>query len=220
MRRISPFSLEDKMVEERQIERFSPDQSQDWWSLTRKSSILLTDSLILRKLQSSDAKPMAKLANNIAVSSMTARLPHPYTVDDAVQFIAQAELSETRGCTYAITLAKSAELIGCCSLNPTEREIGPSLGYWLGKPWWGNGYATEAAHAMVDLAFKTTSRERVNASCRVTNRASRRVLEKCGFQHSDNGMIHSQAVGSTVPVDYYVLDRNTWISLKSWGNNS
>ena len=206
------------MVEERQIEAFSADQ--DWWSQTRKSNILLTENLILRKLQASDAKSMARLANNLNVASMTARLPHPYRIGDAEKFIESANAPDTRGCTYAITLARSAELIGCCSLNPTEREIGPSLGYWLGEPWWGNGYATEAAHALVDLAFKATSRERINAVCRVTNPASRRVLEKCGFQHSDNGMIYSQTVGSTVPVDYYVLDRNTWISLKAWGETS
>ncbi len=205
------------MVEERQYQEFLPDQ--DWWSLTRKSSILLTENLILRKLQPMDTKPLARLANNIDVASMTARLPHPYSRDDADAFIALTGLPETRGCTFAITLAKSAEFIGCCSLNPTERDIGPSLGYWLGEPYWNNGYATEAAHALVDLAFKTTSHERVNACCRVVNPASRRVLEKCGFKLDDSGMIHSQSVGNTVPVDYYVLDRNTWISLKSWSDS-
>ncbi len=203
------------MVEERQFEEFGIDQ--DWWSLTRKSNILLTENLILRKLQPTDAKPMAQLANNFAVSSMTGRMPHPYSEQDASEFIAISALAETRGCTFAITLAKTAELIGVCSINPTEKNIGPSLGYWLGEPFWGNGYATEAAHAMVDLAFKTTDRDRVNASCRVINPASRRVLEKCGFQRSDSGMLLSLATGTAVPVDYYVLDRNTWISLKSWG---
>ena len=210
------------MVEEKQYQELNPDlvhdqaQDQNWWSLTGKSSILLTKNLILRKLQQTDAKPIAKLANNVRVSSMTARLPHPYNVDNALDFINQTGLEQNRGCVYAITLAKTADVIGCCGLGPTEREIGPALGYWLGEPYWGNGYATEAAHALVDLAFKTTSHDRVNASCRVINPASRRVLEKCGFQHSDSGMINSISLGNTVPVDYYVLDRSTWISLKSW----
>lgn len=214
------------MVEEKQYQELNPDLvqdqalNQDWWSLTRKSSILLTKNLILRKLQQTDAKPIAKLANNVSVSSMTARLPHPYNVENAVDFINQTGLKQNRSCVYAVTLAKTADVIGCCSLSPTEREIGPALGYWLGEPYWGNGYATEAAHALVDLAFKTTSHDRVNASCRVINPASRRVLEKCGFQHSDSGMINSVSLGNTVPVDYYVLDRSTWISLKSWSEGS
>jgi len=217
------------MVEEKQFPEFTPDQAsartadqlpdRDWWSLTRKSSILLTESLILRRLQNSDARPMAKLANNFAVSSMTGRLPHPYSEQDAEEFIIRSALPETRGCTFAVTLAKSAELIGVCGLRPSEKNNGPSLGYWLGEPWWGNGFGTQAAHALVDLAFKTTNHERVNASCRVINPASRRVLEKCGFQHVDTGMIQSVAVGNTVPIDYYVLDRSTWISLKAWNDN-
>jgi len=194
-----------------------PDQK--WWALTQKSGILITKNLILRKLQTSDVKPIAKLANNKNVSSMTARLPFPYYVEHAEEFVARAGSAESHGCVYAITLAKTADLIGCCSLSPTEREIGPALGYWLGEPFWGNGYATEAAHALVDLAFKTTNHDRVNASCRVINPASRKVLEKCGFQHSDSGMINSISLGSSMPVDYYVLDRSTWISLKSWGES-
>ncbi len=205
------------MVEEKQFEDHA--QSPDWWSLTRKSNILLTEKLILRKLQQTDAKPMAQLANNANVATMTARLPYPYSMEDAQEFIARSSLPESRGCTYAITLAKTAEFIGCCALSPSRRRDGPALGYWLGEPFWGYGYATEAAHAMVDLAFKATDRERVNASCRVVNPASRRVLEKCGFQRSESGMIQSLAANSSVPVDYYVLDRTTWISLKSWGDN-
>ncbi len=205
------------MIEKKQPPESSSDH--DWWSLTRKSSILLTENLILRNLQPSDAKVMARLANNYDVVSMTVRLPHPYSDEDAQAFIATAGLPETSGCTFAITLAKSGEFIGCCGLRPTNRDVGSAIGYWLGEPYWGAGYATEAAHALVDLAFKTTSHERVHGSCRVVNPASRRVLEKCGFQHTGNGMIHSASVGNTVPVDYYVLDRNTWISLKSWGDS-
>ena len=93
------------MVEEKQHQHLVPDltqdqaeiqaRNQDWWSLTRKSSILITKNLILRKLQQIDAKPIAKLANNVRVSSMTARLPHPYSVGDAVDFINQAGSSQS-----------------------------------------------------------------------------------------------------------------------------
>lgn len=209
------------MVEEKQFREYLPDQAPDgdWWSLTRKSSILLTENLILRKLQATDVRPMARLANNFAVSSMTGRLPHPYFEQDASEFITRSALPETRGCTFAVTLAKSAELIGVCGLRPSVRNNGPSLGYWLGEAWWGNGFGTEAAQALVDLAFKTTNHERVNASCRVVNPASRRVLEKCGFKHVDTDMIHSVAVGERVQIDLFLLDRSSWISLRAKSNN-
>ncbi len=204
--------------EKEQIHQIRTEQ--DWWLLTRKSNILLTANLILRKLQPEDAGPMTDLAGNISVSSMTARVPHPYSLEDAKAFISRCLAVEATGCTYAVTLAKSGVFIGCCGLGSGKGGTAPRLGYWLGEPYWGNGYGTEAAHALVDLAFKTTSHEFVNASCRVINPASRRVLEKCGFQKTDNGMIGSLATGAKVPVDYYVLDRNTWISLKSWSDSA
>ena len=69
------------------------------------------------------------------------------------------------------------------------------------------------------MAFRT--REwvgRIDARCRVTNIASRRVIQKSGFQFQGTGMVGNLAMGGTVPVEWYRLDRKTWLSLKSWGD--
>ena len=76
----------------------------------------------------------------------------------------------------------------------------------------------EAAHALVDLAFRATGIERLDVSCRVINPASQRVIHKCGFQYVGQGMLDSLAAGR-VPVERYRLDRSTWVSLRSWASS-
>ena len=98
----------------------------------------------------------------------------------------------------------------------TRAADGLEIGYWIGEPYWRHGYATEAAHALVDLAFRATAIEALNVSCRVINSASRRVIHKCGFQYAGQGMMNSICAGQ-VPIERYRLDRKTWVSLRSWG---
>ena len=81
----------------------------------------------------------------------------------------------------------------------------------------GKGFATEAAHAVIDYAFGRFDFDALHSSARVTNPASRRVLEKCGFQWTGAGLGRSRALGSSVPIDRFRLDRGLWASLKSWG---
>ena len=147
---------------------------------------------------------------------MLSRMPHPYTREDASDFVARAKTGGIGKCVYAITHAETGAFFGCCGIEPQEDERTLELGYWIGEPFWGEGYATEAAHAVIDMAFRTRDVERIDARCRVTNAASRRVIQKCGFQYHGNGMVSSLALGGSVPAEWYRLDRKTWLSLKSW----
>jgi RimJ/RimL family protein N-acetyltransferase len=107
--------------------------------------------------------------------------------------------------------------MGCCRIEKQEDEATLELGYWLGEPYWRQGYATEAAHAVIDMAFRTRAVEQIDAHCRVSNPGSRRVIQKCGLQYQGAGMISSLALGGAVPVEWYRLDRKTWLSLRTWG---
>ncbi|EEW86131.1 conserved hypothetical protein [Brucella melitensis bv. 3 str. Ether] len=115
-------------------------------------------------------------------------------------------------CDYA---SRDRLFMGCCGIHPYKHGEGLEIGYWLGEPYWGHGFATEAAHALIDLAFRATGIGRLHVSCRASNGGSRRVIHKCGFQFSGMGMADSLAAGN-VPVEHYVLDRRTWIGLRSW----
>ena len=97
------------------------------------------------------------------------------------------------------------------------RRQPPEIGYWLGAKHWGKGYATEAVRALIDHAFTDLDHEALQSAARVTNPASRRVLEKCGFQWTGVGLLRIRALDSSAPIDRFRLDRGLWASLKSWG---
>jgi RimJ/RimL family protein N-acetyltransferase len=182
-------------------------------SLRIDCPVLVTERLVLRPPHDDDVPDLAKLANSRRIAEMLARMPHPYGVREARAFIEMARERHAAGCVYAVTIAESGAFIGCAGLNGTERGL--ELGYWIGEPHWGHGYATEAAHALVDLAFRASDIEVLHVACRVINGASRRVIHKCGFQYAGQGMMDSIAAGRT-PVERYTLDRKTWVGLRAW----
>ncbi|RUU59272.1 GNAT family protein [Mesorhizobium sp. M2C.T.Ca.TU.002.02.1.1] len=174
--------------------------------------VLATERLIMRAPRESDLEHLVTLADNRHVAEMLARMPHPYGEAEARTFLAMAA-SRRAGIVYALTLKDGGTFVGCAGLNTTDRGL--ELGYWIGEPYWKRGYATEAAHALVDLAFQNTSIQVLHASTRVINPASRRVIHKCGFQYAGQGMLNSIVAGQ-VPVERYRLDRKTWTSLRNW----
>src|SRR5471030_2097303 len=176
--------------------------------------VLETERMILRAPTLGDAKAVAKLANDRRIAENTARIPHPYGLADAKQYITWA--NETRcEMEFLITLDDDT-IIGACGFGQVEGER-PEIGYWIGVRYWGKGFATEAARAVIDYAFERFDHDAIHSSARVTNPASRRVLEKCGFQWTGAGLGRVRALGSSVPVDRFRLDRGLWTSLKSWG---
>lgn len=193
------------------IEELEPDSSTGF---RIDLPVITTPRLVLRRPDRDDAPDIAFLANNPKIASMVARMPYPYGLKDALAFIDRNSEGGPNGCVYAVTLGLTGRFIGCAGLD-SSKGAGLELGYWLGEPFWGEGYATEAAHALVDLAFKDTSVGQITASCRMSNPASRRVIQKSGFQHAGTGMMNSIAAGP-VSIERFVLDRKTWTSLKSW----
>lgn len=178
---------------------------------------LITARLRLDRPELADAGDLLALANNRKIAEMTARMPHPYGVQDARSWIAGAANPVTGTATFAVRMRSTGRLIGACGYGPMEGAGEPQLGYWIGEPFWGQGLATEAAHAVIDHAFGKGGLNELVGSCRLTNPASRRVLEKSGFQYRDRGMIRSRALGGAVPVENYALDRKTWDAIRQWG---
>jgi RimJ/RimL family protein N-acetyltransferase len=174
--------------------------------------VLATERLTLRAPRCDDVKAIAALANDRRIAVNTARIPHPYGIADAEQFIAAVNRRDSGVC-FAIT--QGGALIGACGLD--AREEAPELGYWLGARYWGRGYATEAVRAVIDYALGELEHETLQAGARVNNPASRRVLEKCAFQWTGVRLTRIRAINSAAPVDRFRLDRGLWLSLKSWG---
>jgi RimJ/RimL family protein N-acetyltransferase len=178
----------------------------------RSIPVLETERLTLRAPRHEDVKAIALLVNDRRIAENTARIPHPYGVDDAREFIHAVNRGDGE-VAFVITLADT--LIGGCGIDP--REGGPEIGYWLGVPYWGRGYATETVRAVIDYAFGELEYDTLVAGARVSNPASRRVLEKCGFQWAGVRLSRIRAINSAAPIDRFRIDRKLWVSLKSWG---
>ena len=175
--------------------------------------VLETKRLALRAPRLEDAKTVAALASDRRIAENVARIPHPYRVSDAEAFIAGANTAGGEA-VFMVTL-RDGTIIGACGIRPVEQT--PELGYWLGVPYWGKGYATEALHAVIDYAFTDLGHTALQAGARVTNPASRRVLEKCGFQWTGVGLYRIRAINSSAPIDRFRLERGIWSAIKGWG---
>ena len=182
----------------------------------RSIPVLETERLVLRAPRLGDVKAVAVLANDRRIAENTARIPHPYRVSDAEDFISTANF----GNEIVFLIAKrNGPVMGACGFTQVDRHP-PEIGYWLGVKYWSKGYATEAVRAMIDHVFTDLDHEALQSSARVTNPASRRVLEKCGFQWTGVGLGRVRALNSSAPIDKFRLDRGLWASLKSWGRVS
>ena len=184
---------------------------------TSGTPVLETERLILRAPKLDDAKLVAKLANNRKIAEMTALIPHPYGIDDARAWI--ESLAEESAWTFAICAkGENGALVGACGYGRRHDEE-PEIGYWIGEPYWGRGYATESVRALIDHLFSVTDLDAVGCGCRVTNTASRRVIEKCGFQWTGAALLRVRALGASVPADRFRLERKIWASLRAWGKS-
>lgn len=175
--------------------------------------VLETERLILRAPRLEDAKVVAFLANDKRIAENTRRIPHPYTRADANDFITAVNVPGGE-VAFLITLHDET-IIGACGIATQDGM--PDVGYWLGVKYWGKGYATESVRALIDFGFTELCHEALQAGARVTNPASRRILQKCGFQWTGVGLCRIRALASSAPIDRFRLDRGLWTSLKNWG---
>jgi RimJ/RimL family protein N-acetyltransferase len=176
--------------------------------------VLETERLALRAPRLTDAPAIAALVNDRRIAENTLRVPHPYGLADAEEWIASAK-ADPRDELLLIALRDGA-VVGACSLEWRDGR-NPEIGYWLGAAHWGRGYATEAARALIDQAFGELGQDAIEAGARASNAGSRRVLEKCGFQWTGVGLYRIRAINSAAPFDRFRLDRRVWASLKHWG---
>ncbi len=141
------------------------------------NATLQTDRLTLRPFRLEDAAAVASHCNDWDVARMTTRIPHPYGVADATEWI-EGHASEPAELRFCIEVAGT--LAGAIRLVDREDDV-YEIGYWVGRPFWGQGYATEAARAVVRFAFFELGAVRLTSGHMLENPASGRVLEKCGL---------------------------------------
>lgn len=143
---------------------------------------LRTERLTIRPLELADAARVQELAGARAIADTTANIPHPYPDGVAPEWIGGRAAAWDTGKEASWAIANSEGLIGGIGLRLHASDRRAELGYWLGVPYWGMGYATEASRSVLAFAFDTLDLNRVHACHLARNPASGRVLEKIGMR--------------------------------------
>lgn len=163
-----------------------------------------TDRLVLRPFLESDSLDVQRLAGHELVARTTANIPHPYPDGAAEEWIAGHATRWDNGtmATFAVTLRDNSELLGATSLMDID-ETSAELGYWIGVPFWGQGYCTEAAAAICDFGLSALGLERLYAQHLEHNPASGRVLLKCGFEPVGTELLEDWKEGAAASLINY-----------------
>jgi [ribosomal protein S5]-alanine N-acetyltransferase len=148
--------------------------------------VIETTRLRMRPLRDGDLTDLVTLAGNWRVARWLATMPHPYTEANGREWISwvQQDHATGRPRRFAIALKGADRLIGGIGLDGStgDESEEPALGYWLGEPHWGNGYAREAVAAVIGYGLRTLGMETIRAYTDPSNLASQKVLLHCGLE--------------------------------------
>jgi ribosomal-protein-alanine N-acetyltransferase len=146
--------------------------------------VIECERLRLRPFTLADSPEVARLAGDPLVAETTLNIPHPYPPGAAEAWIGRHREDAERG--YALNLAlerrEDRALLGSIGLGIVPEHGRAEIGYWIGVPYWGSGYATEATRAVIAYAFDELGLNRVYAYHFTGNPASGRVMEKAGMR--------------------------------------
>jgi len=146
---------------------------------------LETERLLLRPFALEDAPDVARLAGDREIAENTLNIPHPYDQVMAVEWISLQAAGTAAGEAYVFAIERHAKagLIGAVGLRLDPEQHAAELGYWIGRPFWNRGYATEAARAAVEFGLDRLGLHRIQANHFSRNGASGSVLLKAGFTY-------------------------------------
>jgi [ribosomal protein S5]-alanine N-acetyltransferase len=171
---------------------------------------LETERLILRPFSPADAEAVTALVSPREIAASTISIPHPYDRAMAESWLGGLEGAFERGdsLTLAVTLRTDGTLVGCVGLRIDRTNHRGEIGYWTGRDFWGRGYCTEAAAAVVRHAFEALGLHRVIAHHMTRNPASGRVMQKLGMRHEGTLRGHVFKWGVHEDLEVYGLMRD------------
>ncbi len=179
------------------------------------NTMIETERLVLRRLVDDDSDEIAAKINSYNISKNLARVPFPYTLADAHEFVAWTKTFDHRSSFMTLRLKAAAdEIIGVISYDWVEPKQLADLGYWMVLQHWGKGLMSEAAIAMADHAFTVSGLQTLSSCFFNDNPASGKVLARAGFEVVGPCTHFSKAQNTDVPVTLMTLTRERWLARK------
>ncbi len=171
-----------------------------------------TDRLTLRSFTLDDVAQLRPLVGEREIAATTMMSPHPYPDGEAERWIGthQPSFEEGKAATFAVTLRESGDLIGAIGLSIKREHSHAEMGYWIGKPYWNKGYATESAKALLDYGFHTLGLNRIFAHHMTKNPQSGRVMQKIGMTYEGTLPQHVRKGDGFVDLALYGITRNQY----------
>jgi [ribosomal protein S5]-alanine N-acetyltransferase len=158
-----------------------------------------TQRLTLQAPKEADAAELSRLSSDYDVSRMTGTIPYPNPPDTVLAWMQRLQT----GAETAFVARADDAIIGVGGFVRDHREIG----YWIGKPFWHQGFGGELARTLVAMAFSDPNRDRLEASYFVDNPVSGRIIRACGFQPAGSGQGFSVARNAAVDILKFALTR-------------
>lgn len=174
---------------------------------------IITNRLILRNFTIGDANDVQRLAGEKEIADTTLLIPHPYPDGAAEEWIATHayKFLNKEEVIFAITLKENKQLIGAIGLVINKMFNHAEAGYWIGVPFWGNGYCTEALGAVLNFGFTTLGLNKIHAHHMTKNPASGKVMLKCGMKLEGSFKKHILKNGVYEDIDLYGILRDDYI---------
>jgi RimJ/RimL family protein N-acetyltransferase len=176
------------------------------------SPVYETERLRLRRPHQGDIPRMVELAGDYKIAATTLLLPHPYQTEHAEQFVEMIDngWAQKNDFTFVLALKGNDALIGVMGLGPLTPWNRSEIGYWIGVPYWGQGYATEAACRVIQFGFETVGLNRIYAAHFAPNVASGRVMQKAGMTYEGTLRQNYLRFGTYYDGVMYAILREEW----------
>ena len=168
---------------------------------------LVTSRLLLRPLRPEDAPDLHRLVNDWDIAKNLAHVPFPYPRDLADRWIADTAERLAAGRGYSLAIEQDGALVGCIGLIMAGEDA--ELGYWIGRRFWGQGFAAEAAGRLSAWALATLPLRRIRAEALTDNTRSIAVLRRIGFSEAGEGEAEFASRGGMMPVLKFVATRES-----------
>jgi RimJ/RimL family protein N-acetyltransferase len=173
------------------------------------NALLNTERLTLRASAAEDLPALVPLLNDYNVTKNLTPVPFPYTLEAGRGWLAHIAAAQAKGNHFSFSVYRDSSFIGVCSVGRQHGRF--NLGYWIGRPYWGLGYATEAAARVVRFAFESLGETALASGYYADNPASGRVLEKLGFEPAGCELIHCVSRNATVVCNRVWLAREDYV---------